>query len=134
MTALVPLFLLGWILISVVLFARLPRQHAVIAVFVLGTLFLPVIYSEPTIDGMPAPLSLPAGKLTKLNAISYAALIASLLFDGSRWLSYRPRAFDLPVVALCVCPMFSSLANDLGLYDGAAESLNQTMIWGVPYL
>jgi hypothetical protein len=134
MTTLVPLALLSWILISVVFFARLPRQHAVIAVFVLGTLFLPVIHVEPSIDGMPAPLSLPAVKLTKFNAISYAALIASLLFDGRRWLSYRPRAFDLPVVALCVCPMFSSLANDLGLYDGAAGSLYQTMTWGVPYL
>jgi hypothetical protein len=134
MTALVPLVLLGWIPINLVLFAWLPRRHAVVAVFVLGTLFLPVIYATQSGEGMPEVLSLPGIKLTKLNTIAYAALIASLFFDGGRWLSFRPRWFDLPVLARCVCPLFSSLANDLGFYNGISDALNQAMIWGVPYL
>ena len=34
----------------------------------------------------------------------------------------------------CVVPIASSLANDLGLYDGLSESLNRSLMWGVPYL
>jgi hypothetical protein len=40
---------------------------------------------------------------------------------------------DLPMAVWCVCPMFSSLANDLGVYDGLSQSLEQTIVWGVPY-
>ena len=38
------------------------------------------------------------------------------------------------MLAWCVCPLFSSLTNDeLGLYDGFSETLDQTLAWGVPY-
>lgn len=33
----------------------------------------------------------------------------------------------------CICPLFSSFTNDLGLHDGCAEALQQAVIWGVPY-
>jgi hypothetical protein len=132
--ALVPLALLGWIALAVVLFARLPRPQALVAVFVLGELFLPEVQMAPRVAEMPAALSLPGVKLTKVNAICYAALLASLLFDLPRWRAFRPRWFDLPMAAWCLCPVASSLANGLGLYDGISQALVQTVAWGVPYL
>jgi hypothetical protein len=47
--------------VFVVLFAGSSRRQAVIAVFVRGTLFLPVVYASPTAEapGMPEPLYLP---------------------------------------------------------------------------
>ena len=131
MTALVPLALLGWIAAALVLFARLPRR-ALIAVFVLGVLLLPEIHQVATVPEAPAPISFPGFRLTKLNAIAYGALAASLLFDRGRWLSFRLHWFDLPVLVWCLCPLFSSLANDLGLYDGVGEALDQTLAWGAP--
>src|SRR6202044_409173 len=59
---------------------------------------------------------------------------ASLLFDGRRWVTFRTRWFDLPVIVLCICPLISSLTNDLGLRDGIAEARYQTIVWGIPYL
>jgi hypothetical protein len=134
MTALVPLVLLAWIAVAPVLFLRLPPRRAVIALFVLGVLFLPEVQFISPVPGMPAPLSVPGFKLTKVNAISYAALFASLALDFRRWESFRPRWFDVPMALWCVCPLFSSLANELGVYDGVAQALDLTWTWGVPYL
>ncbi len=133
MTALVPFALLGWIAAALVLFARLPVRRALIAVFILGVLLLPEIHQVATVPEVPAPISFPGFRLTKLNAIAYGALAGSLLFDRRRWLSFRPRWFDLPILIWCLCPIFSSLANDLGFYDGVGEALDQTLVWGVPY-
>ena len=133
MIVFVPLALLSWFVVSLVLFTRMPKQHAIVAMFVAGMLFLPVIHRSPQVPEAPLPISLPGIKLTKLNTISYAALFAVFLFDRKRSLSFRPRWFDLPALVYCVCPLFSSLTNELGLYDGISEVLEQTFIWGMPY-
>jgi hypothetical protein len=125
--------LVGWIALAVVLFHRLPAAQAVVVIFVLGELFLPEVQLTPRSPEMPAPLSYPGFKLTKGNALCYAALLSSLLLDGRHWGTFRPRWFDLPMAFWCVSPLFSSLANDLGLYDGVGQTLDQTLTWGVPY-
>lgn len=33
----------------------------------------------------------------------------------------------------CTIPIFSSLENDLGLWDGVSASINTYLLWGVPY-
>ena len=33
----------------------------------------------------------------------------------------------------CLCPIASSLSNELGLYDGLSMSLVQIVRWGLPY-
>jgi hypothetical protein len=133
MTTLVPLVLLGWIALALVLFARLPRPQALVAVFVLGELFLPEVQLPSRVPEMPPPLSLPGMKLTKINAICYAALLGALVFDWARCRAFRFRWFDVPMAAWCASPVLSSLANGLGLYDGISQALNQTMTWGMPY-
>ena len=47
-------------------------------------------------------------------------LAASLLLDGQAWRGFRPRLLDLPVAVICLSPLFTSLANDFGWYDGGS--------------
>jgi hypothetical protein len=40
---------------------------------------------------------------------------------------------DIPMIIWCLCPICSSLSNDLGLYDGISTAFAQTVAWGFPY-
>lgn len=126
--------LLAWLVLGVVLFRKLPARRAVLVLFVAGLLLLPEVTAPKANPDAPDPISLPGFRLTKRNAIAYAFLLGSLLLDRDRWRSLRFSPFDLPVAVSCACPLFASLTNDLGPYDGLSESLWQTLIWGVPYL
>ena len=61
-------------------------------------------------------------------------LAGSLLLDWRTWSKFRPRLFDLPVVALCSSPFFTSVANGLGWYDGGSAVFESATKWGAPYL
>jgi O-antigen ligase len=117
--------LLGWIPLAVLLFFILPKRRAIIASFVIGWLFLPVM-GYP-IKGLP--------DLDKMMAVNLGALLGLVLADRGRSLmAYRPHWIDLPVIVWCLCPIASSLSNGLGLYDGLSVAFEQTVAWGVPYL
>jgi hypothetical protein len=122
MNALVPIALFGWIPIALALFRGRANHRTVIFLFVLASLFLPVVY-EPVL-GL---------NWTKVRATSYGILLAILIFDARRLFAVRLSWLDLPMAVWCVSPLFSSLANDLGLYDGFSQSLQQFVVWGVPY-
>ncbi|MFA6241705.1 MAG: hypothetical protein WC655_12305 [Candidatus Hydrogenedentales bacterium] len=121
---LVPLMLFGWPLVLIALFLVLPSRRATIAAFVFAWLFLPV--AEYNIVGLP--------DWNKMSATSISIFVATLLFDPNRILQLRPRWIDCAMVLLCVCPLFSSLTNDLGVYDGLSSVFRQTVRWGLPYL
>ena len=38
------------------------------------------------------------------------------------------------MVCWCLCPLITSLENDLGLYDGLSAGLGIPVRWGLPYL
>src|SRR5262249_35345155 len=57
----------------------------------------------------------------------------ALLTDGPRVLSFRPRWADLPIAIFTLCPIASSLTNDLGLYDGISTAVGEAFAWAVPY-
>lgn len=141
---LVPLALFGWIPFVLLLFQKtieitqreagrqasakqaklIGSQRAVVACFILAWLFLPVAgYAFP---GIP--------DLTKMSATCYGILLAALIFDRERLTSLRWHWVDIGIVPWCICPLFSSLSNDLGLYDGISSTLLQTVTWGFPYL
>ena len=120
----VPVALFGWPLVAVALCALLPARRAVIAAYIAAWLFLPM-YRYP----IPGFLD-----WTKVSATSVSLLLGLMLFDLARLASFRPRWFDLPVLAWCLSPVVSSLANGFGLYDGLSVSLDQVLVWGLPYL
>lgn len=124
MSLLVPIMMFGWIPVVIGLFSRLPARRAAIASFLFAWLFLPM--AEYPIPGLP--------DYTKMSATCWGIFIAAAMFDTERLLSFRLRIIDLPMIIWCLCPLASSLSNDLGLYDGLSAALDQTVSWGFPYL
>jgi len=91
--------------------------------FIGAWLFLPILYFH--LPGIPA--------LTKMSATCYSVLLATIIYDATRITSFKGSWLDLPMVIWCICPFVSSIANDLGPYDGFSSVVDQTMTWGVPY-
>ena len=117
MTILAHTALIAWLVLGVVLFRRYPGPRVVAALYVFGVLFLPELRTAAFVPGVPEPLALPGFKLTKVNAIACGLLVGSLLFDRGRWLTVRPRWFDLPIVVWCLSPLVTSLSNALLFHD-----------------
>ena len=115
--------LLAWTPLVFAMFALLKPRHAVLAAYLGGWLFLPVF-------GIRIPV-LP--DLDKTSVTSMAVLLCVAIFDVNRILSFRVRWFDLPMLAWCVTPFFSSVDNNLGYHDGASAILGHVVMWGLPY-
>ncbi|MCL4693765.1 MAG: hypothetical protein KJ060_14790 [Candidatus Hydrogenedentes bacterium] len=122
-TLLVAITLFGWPFVLASLYLMLPAQRAAIVAFLFAWLFLPV--AEYEFQGIP--------EYNKMTATCLGAFLATLMFDPTRLVSYRPRWVDLSCLILCFCPVASSLTNGLGLYDGLSESLRVIIQWGFPY-
>ena len=112
-----------WIPFVFWIFKSFPARRAIVITFIAGALFLPEV--QLTIPGFP--------DYTKFSAASYAVLIFTILFDIQRIKQFRFGWLDVPIIIWCVCPLISSLTNDLGLYDGLSSVLEQIMIWGIPF-
>lgn len=119
----VPLVMLGWIPFVIYLFSRYPARRAIVISFVGAWLFLP--QAVLPLPGVP--------DYDKIAATCYGILLATCIFDVGRFSTFRLSWIDIPMVIWCLCPVASSLSNDLGLYDGMAAALGQTVTWGVPY-
>jgi hypothetical protein len=123
MNILVPIMMFGWIPVVISLFSKLTPRRAVIASFLFAWMFLPM--AEYPVPGLP--------DYTKMSATCWGVLIAALMFDSISIFSFRLKSIDIPMIIWCLCPILSSLTNDLGIYDGISESLAQTVTWGFPY-
>ncbi|MEB3359569.1 MAG: hypothetical protein VKK04_22780 [Synechococcales bacterium] len=124
MFALVYVTLLGWPLFTVLLFKKLPHQWAVVISYVGAYLFLPQF-------NIPLPGPFDYGKMA---AASYGVLLSTLLFDVDRLRSFQPSWLDLPIFTYCIiCPFITAVTNDLTLYDGFSDAVNQGTLWGGPY-
>jgi hypothetical protein len=124
MSPLVPLVMFGWIPVVLAIFVRRPPQQAVLIAFMGAWLLLPE--AEYALSGVP--------DYTKMSATCVGILAACLIFDGKRMRELALKPYDIPMISWCLCPLLSSISNELGLYDGLAQSLNQTFTWGLPYL
>jgi hypothetical protein len=118
------LALLGWPLISLLLFAFMRPRHAAIASIIVAWMFLPVAALK--VSGIPL--------YNKAMATSLGTLLGIVCFDLRRLLAFRPGWKDLPMGIWCLCPFASSIWNDLGAHDGITAVLVQTTKWGLPYL
>jgi hypothetical protein len=114
----------AWIPVVLLLFTRFEPQRAAIIAFLAAWMFLPML-SYP-LTGLP--------DYTKMSATCFGIFLAALVFDGRRLSALKFKSSDLPMLVWCVCPLFSSLSNGLGLYDGIASVVQQTSKWGFPYL
>ncbi len=124
MNVTVPIALFGWIPVVVGLFTVLPPRRAVVTAFVGAWLFLPM--AGYGIEGFP--------DYTKVSATCVGVLLAVMIFDSDRLLSFRPSLVDIPMIIWCLCPIASSISNDLGAYDGLSAALFHVIVWGIPYV
>jgi hypothetical protein len=117
------LVMILWIPAVIWLFQRFPAQKAIVISFVAAWLFLPEV--SMALPGIP--------DYSKISATSYGILISTTLFDVGRFRQFKFGLLDLPMAVWCLCPFISSISNNLGFYDGISSTVNQTMVWGVPY-
>jgi len=117
--------LIGVIPLTLALFALLPARRAVVISAIGAWLFLPakVAFNLP---GFP--------DYTKTTAATAGILLATLVFESNRLLTFRFRWFDLPMLLWGLCPFASSVSNELGIYMGLSTAFQQTTSWFLPYL
>lgn len=124
MTLLSHAALLGIIPLVLALFQVLTPRRAVLTGYLLAWLFLPM--GGYSISGLP--------NYDKVAATTLPAMLGVMIFDSQRLRELRLRWFDVPTVIWCLCPIASSVFNDLGLYDGVSGALSRVIGWGLPYL
>ena len=118
------LVMFAWVPVSLVLFACLKPRHALLAAYLGAWLFL-----SPR-AGIRVTM-LP--DITKITISTFAVLLGVMLFDAPRLFTFRPRWFDLPMLAWCTLPFMSSITNGLGYWDGLSAILEKVILWGIPY-
>ena len=118
------LVMIAWLPIVFYLFTIFSPRKAVIVSFIGGLLFL------PERAGFALPL-IPDYK--GMVATCYGIVLAILYYDAQRLRDFKPGWLDIPMLIWCICPVFSSLSNGLGFYDGINEAITQTVTWGLPY-
>lgn len=123
MRELIPIVLFGWAAVTLGLFSVLPARRAVLVALIGGWLFLP--NSGYTLPGVP--------DYDKFAAVVMPALLCVMLFDPQRLMTLRFHWLDIPVAVYCLSPFFTSLANNLGAYDGVSAVSEQVIRWGIPY-
>jgi hypothetical protein len=116
---------LGWIPVVLFLFLLLPPRRAVSTSLLIGWLFLPV-----------ASYDLPGFfDYNKITATCLSVFLAAAILDKDKRLwNFRPTRFDLPMLVWCLCPLVTALSNNLGVYDGLSAAIQQTILWGLPYV
>ncbi len=125
MYAIAQAVLIGWLPLVLLLFLFIKPHRAVVVGLIGSWLFLPQL-------GYDIPLF---PDYTKMTATCYAIIIGALLLDPkSRVLHFKPLWIDAPIVVWCVLPVFTSVSNNLGLYDGLATMLGEIITYGLPYL
>jgi hypothetical protein len=113
----------GWYPLCFTLFMLLPPARAVAVGLVAGFLVLPnVVYDLP---GMP--------NYDKGLAIVLGVGVAAMLCDLGRFLAFRPRAIDLPLLFLCVAPFVSAIVNGYGAYRGCSNAFDFLVRWALPW-
>lgn len=159
MNALVPIALFGWIPLVIGAALALPPRRVILLAYIVGWMFLPVAtfevqgflnFDKTTATNLAAllvviffdprqlvgarPRDDRAGRFEWASVSNVAAASVVMLAGALKRLVTRVRWFDVPALIWCVCPIFSSLANELGFYDGFAHAVGNTITWGIPYL
>ena len=118
------LIMVAWLPIVFYLFRIYAPRKAVIVSFIGGLLFL------PERAGFRLPL---IPDYQGMAATCYGIVLAILVYDSQRLKEFKLGWIDSPMLIWCISPIFSSLSNDLGAYDGINEAITQSVTWGLPY-
>lgn len=125
MTAQALLALCAYPLAAAALFLIMPIRRAILAAYILGWMFLPQ-GRFPMVGVLP--------HLDRGLSIGIGIFGALCLLDLRRLAAFRPGLVDLPMAAVVITPLFSSISNQLGVYDGLSAVLYRGLIFAPPYL
>jgi hypothetical protein len=129
--------LAAWIPISLFCFRRYAVRIAILINFVAGWAVLPSAAFAPTDAPFPYWIlgtCLPSNHFfTKASVTGITCLIGVLVFDRESFSRFKLSFWDLPMLAWCVVPLFSALANIQGFSVAVRSELYQILAWGVPY-
>ncbi len=129
--------LAAWVPISLFCFRRYAVRIAILINFVGGWAVLPSAAFTQTNDPFPYWIlgtCLPSDHFfTKASVTGFTCLIGVLLFDRESFLRFKLSFWDLPMLAWCVVPVFSALANMQAFPVVVRSELYQILAWGVPY-
>jgi hypothetical protein len=121
---LVPAVLALYVPATYVSIRTLGPGRGVMAALLGGWLFLPVF------DGrVDVPLL-----HTKSEFVATSALLVTAVADLQRWRRLKGHWVDLVAALVCIGPLCTALANDLGVYEGVSASLQAVCTWIAPYL
>jgi hypothetical protein len=67
-------------------------------------------------------------------SVAVGALLGALIFHPNQFLTFRPRWFDIPMLAFLISPSLASLTNDLGEYDAFSAFFQYLTFWGFAYV
>jgi hypothetical protein len=130
--------LFAWIPISLIIFWRRPVRQAILIDFIGGWAVLPSANFVPTAARFPYWIlgnSLPSDYFfTKASMTALCAVLGVLLFDRRSLHRFRPSLWDLPMLAWCVVPLLSGIANELGIRSILRTEAYQLLAWGTPYV
>jgi len=114
--------LLGWFPFAVLLFAVMSPPRAIIAGYLIGTLFLPTTALE----------IFPFVPCCKLTVIPLGLVAGALMFANGPLLSLKARWIDLPIICYCLWP-FCQLSNGVTPHDCCSIVVQGILIFGTPY-
>ncbi len=124
MTPQAQIVLLLWLPLVLFLCSCYKPRTAIIISYIAGELFL------PKTQGFKVPTLATYGED---QATSYALVLGIILFSSRSLSNFKLNWLDLPIIIRCICPVFSSLSNDLDLKDAFKESMGLTFVWAIPY-
>src|SRR5271170_7888509 len=132
------LALFAWIPVSLFFFWRYPFRVAILINFVGGWALLPTAAFVATPVLFPYWIlgtCLPSNYFfTKETVTGISGLLGILLFYRRSCDRLRLSIWDLPMLAWCIVPIFSAVANELSIGVSLRCGLYQLLAWGVPYL
>jgi hypothetical protein len=130
--------LAAWLPISLFCFRRYAVRIAILINFVGGWAVLPSAAFTPTDTPFPywvLGTCLPSNHFfTKASVTGITCLIGVVLFDRESFRRFRLSFWDLPMLAWCIVPLFTGLANEQALSVVLRSELYQILAWGVPYV
>ena len=110
--------------VSVILFLFWKPQTAVFWTYLLSWLYLPLV--EIDFPGVP--------NYGKFSASNLIILPCIAIFDTGRLARWRMSWVDLAVICWIASPFFSSMANNLGAYNGLSGAVTHLLTYGIPFV
>jgi hypothetical protein len=128
----------AWIPIGLYFFWRYPVRVAILVNLVGGWAVLPTAAFAATSAPFPYWIigtCLPSSYLvTKATVTGATCLLGILLFNPRGFARFRPSYWDVPMLAWCILPLLSGVANKQGIGASLRSEIYQVLAWGTPYL